>query len=301
MTRSAGAEWWTTTSPERVTVDRDILLARAARRLSASPRPFLRWAGSKRSLLPQIVPFLPRSYRRYVEPFLGGGSLLLLLRPRIAVVNDAAVELIAAWEAVRDDPVGVHAAATANPLTKEAYYRVRGNRSSDAVPRAGEFIYLNRGCFNGLYRVNGSGGFNVPWGAPKTGRVVTLEELEAVSAYLADAEVDFSGADFEVVLNGTGDGDLVFLDPPYVTRHNNNGFVDYNERLFSWGDQLRLACAAEAARARGAYVLVTNADHEDVVSMYPAFEKQSLARMSTLAGDRTRRVATTEALLLGRP
>lgn len=288
-----------TRSPERI--DEAALLGRARRSLSSLPRPFLRWAGSKRLLLSQIVPFLPDSYTRYFEPFLGGGSLLLLICPKVAVVSDLADDLIATWRAVRDDPEGVYAAATANPLTRDEFYRVRGDRSSDPVRRAGEFIYLNRGCFNGLYRVNARGEFNVPWGAPKSGRVVSREELQAVSAYLRSADLDVRAADFEAVLADAGAGDLVFLDPPYVTRHNNNGFVDYNEKLFSWEDQQRLAASAAAAQERGAYVLVTNADHEDIVAMYPTFKRHSLSRESTLAGARDRRVSTTEALLVGRP
>lgn len=282
-------------------VDRDVIASRARRYMSATPRPFVKWAGSKRALLPQIVPYLPDSFTSYHEPFLGGGALLLLLQPTNAVVNDSAPELVNAWRSVRSDVDGVYRSAIRNRLEKAEYYRVRANRSTDAVERAGEFLFLNRGCFNGIYRVNARGEFNVPWGAPKSASIVDEVNLRAVSSFLNEASIDVILGDFEPVVDGAGLGSLVFLDPPYVTRHNSNGFVDYNERIFSWADQVRLALAAERARRRGSHVLVTNAMHSDVTGLYPSFKTIEITRASTLAGDSTKRARSSEVLLVGTP
>jgi DNA adenine methylase len=118
--------------------------------------------------------------------------------------------------------------------SKEAFYRIRAQRSSDPLRRAAEFLYLNKTCWNGLYRVNSQGEFNVPYGAPKTDFIVDPSNLRACCNALGGAGIELLCADFEEALAETQAGDLVFLDPPYVTRHNDNGFVDYNETLFSW-------------------------------------------------------------------
>ena len=279
---------------------RCLLEQRAANPLSTQPRSFVRWAGSKRSLLKHIIPHLPASFGKYYEPFLGSGALFFLLRPFRAHLNDSCVELISSFVAVRDNAPLVAKIATEKALERDEYYRIREYRSTDDIRRAAEFLYLNRGCFNGLYRVNGSGKFNVPWGAPKSGFVVDERNLLACQEALAAPGVILSSGDFDKALVGCRRGDLIYLDPPYVTQHNNNGFVDYNERIFSWADQERLAEKAEALRRRGCHVIVTNANHRDVLSLYPHFKSYVLRRSSTLASSRHRRGTVTEAILVGR-
>lgn len=282
------------------TVALDELRQRAAKSLSTEPRPFVRWAGSKRGLLGHIVPHLPTSYRRYYEPFLGSGALFFLLSPKRAVLSDTCSELIAVYLAILDDAGAVADAALSLSLDKETYYKVRKARSDERHARAGEFVYLNRGCFNGLYRVNSSGDFNVPWGAPKTTFIVEKSNLLACQRALTDPGITLLSSDFEQALADCQPGDLVFLDPPYVTRHSNNGFVEYNESLFSWQDQVRLARVAESLRQRGCHVLVTNAMHADLVALFPNFSAHKIARRSTLAAAVSKRGAVTEALFVGR-
>lgn len=141
-------------------IEQDVILKRAQRAANASPQPFLRWAGAKRRLLPQIVPHLPERFGRYIEPFLGAGALFFLLQPRSAYLSDTNTELINTWAQIAKSPVHVHRAATARPLAKDEYYAARASTPIDLAERAGQFIYLNRGAFNGLYRVNRSGIFN---------------------------------------------------------------------------------------------------------------------------------------------
>lgn len=277
-------------------LEREALRQRAGAWLSASPRPFLRWAGSKRSLLSSIVEVLPDRFGTYREPFLGGGSLFFLLQPDRASLSDVCGELIETYQAVRDDPRSVLRYLTPLVPCREVFYEVRNNRSRGRFKRAAEFIYLNKACWNGLYRVNSLGEFNVPFGAPKTLNVVHPDNLHECSRRLTVPTVDVQCCDFEVALAETRAGDLVFLDPPYVTRHNNNGFIDYNERLFSWEDQERLAVEACRLADLGAHVVVTNAMHHDVIALYDGFSTRTISRASTLASAPRARGRVEEAV-----
>ena len=280
--------------------DVEDLTNRAARSLGSEPRSFVRWAGSKRGLLSYLVPVLPSRYGRYYEPFLGSGALFFLLQPDRAVLNDRCRELIDTYITVRDHGAAVAAATKHIRFDKETFYAIRRNRSSEPVTKAAEFLFLNRACFNGIYRVNSSGQFNVPWGAPRTDRIVDESNLAACQSALLKPGISLMSEDFDLGLKACRKGDLVFLDPPYVTKHNNNGFVDYNESIFSWSDQQRLARTAEALRARGAHVIVTNAMHSDVLSLYPNFDVYQIDRQSTLAGAIAKRGKVSEALLVGK-
>jgi DNA adenine methylase len=273
------------------------LTERAARPLSASPRSFLRWAGSKRMLLQQLVDVLPADYGTYREPFLGGASLFFLLEPRDAVLSDSCSDLVATYEAVRDNPSAVLRYLFPLYPDRELFYYVRSNRSIARFKRAAEFIYLNKTCWNGLYRVNAHGEFNVPYGAPKTDIIVDQDNLRNCAGTLGHPQVKLATLDFEDALVDTTAGDLVFLDPPYVTRHNNNGFVDYNELIFSWQDQLRVATVANRLASEGAHVRVTNAFHREVLELYDGFHVRPLHRPSTIASAAAKRGIVTEALL----
>jgi DNA adenine methylase len=265
-------------------------------RLSSVPRPFLRWAGSKQALIPQILPLLPANFGRYYEPFLGSGALFFALRPKLATLSDYSSELIGAWRAVRDHHPKLEAYLAPLKPSKDFYYRLRANRSSDEATRAAEFLYLNKTCWNGLYRVNGKGEFNVPYGAPRSDFIFDAENLLACSNLLKRAGVSIRRSDFKSALATVRANDLVFLDPPYVTKHNFNGFRDWNERLFSWQDQERLAETAKRLADKGAHVVVSNADHPDVIELYAGFHRSTLVRASTLASDTSRRGSVTESI-----
>lgn len=268
----------------------------AAGRFSAIPRPFLKWAGSKQALLQQITPILPKTFGRYYEPFLGSGALFLHLKPKRATLTDASDELVQTWLGIRDHCD--HVVKVLAPLKpdKDLFYELRSNRALDRATRAAEFIYLNRSCWNGLYRVNSRGEFNVPYGAPKSNFIFDETNLRACSALLAQSEVSIRRSDFEPAVSRARAGDLVFLDPPYVTKHNYNGFRDWNEKLFGWSDQERLARVATRLADRGVSVVIANAAHDDVAALYRDFKSVTLRRTSTLASDATKRGRTTESL-----
>lgn len=278
-------------------IDRRVVETRACSPLSAVPRPFLRWAGSKRWLLSHLVPLLPLRFQTYREPFLGSGALFFLLCPDRAVLSDKCGDLIEVYGALRDGVSTIIRHLRPLKPDRDLFYAIRNRPGRGRLKRVAEFLYLNKTCWNGLYRVNSEGRFNVPYGMPKTDFLADFDNLRACSRALQKSDVKLRSWDFEAALEDVKDGDLVYLDPPYVTRHNNNGFVDYNETLFSWEDQKRLAKRARQLADAGAFVIVTNADHREVLELYRGFRSCTLTRSSTLASDAKCRVRVREAIL----
>lgn len=261
--------------------------------------PFLKWAGAKRSHLDRLLPHVPLRYGRYYEPFLGAGSLFFRLEPDKATLGDTIPDLISTYRAVRDGPSAVLKHLTRWPVDRDTYYRVRSMNLHTRFERAAQFIYLNKTCWNGLYRVNSRGEFNVPFGRPKTQTIVTQELLHRCSQVLRNGAV-LNVSDFESTVEDCVKGDLVYFDPPYVTGHEHNGFVDYNEQLFSWNDQLRLASTVEKLASRGVDVLLTNSDHEAVKTLYTGFHMSTFERHSTLAASTTYRGIVSEVVISNR-
>ncbi|WP_295707515.1 Dam family site-specific DNA-(adenine-N6)-methyltransferase [uncultured Brevundimonas sp.] len=261
-------------------------------------RPFLRWAGSKQRLLGQIMPFVPSTYGRYYEPFLGSGALFFALQPERASLSDFSEEVVGVWKAVRDNVDYLSDYLRPLKPDKTIFYDIRGCRAPDYPKRAAEFLYLNKTCWNGLYRVNSRGEFNVPYGSPQSDFIFDEVNLKNCANILKRSSITLTRCDFAQTLRSPRSGDLVFLDPPYVTKHNLNGFRDYNERLFSWSDQERLAATARRLADRGVHVIVSNADHADIIALYDDFRLVQLERPSTLASNAAKRGRITEAMFV---
>jgi DNA adenine methylase len=256
--------------------------------------PFLKWPGGKQWLAARLAGLIPTNTEfTYFEPFLGGASLFFAARPRRAVLGDINPRLIETYVAVRDRPNQVIRYLTGWQNTKENFYEIRGDRYRGFIKRAAQFIYLNKTCWNGLYRVNREGEFNVPYGHHDR-TVFEREQLRDGSSILASAKLIC--ADFDRALKTATAGDFVYLDPPYTVLHSDNGFRRYNEKLFSWEDQERLAETATELIRRGCRVVVSNAAHSKVAALYPAFAKYRVQRMSLLAADSSHRCSTREAL-----
>jgi len=258
--------------------------------------PFLKWAGGKRWLANSDQLPLPVSFDRYIEPFLGGGAIFFHLAPARAILSDVNVELIHLYTVLRDSPRELMELMQHHhgKHSSSYYYDVRSQVPEGGLERAARTMYLNRTCWNGLYRVNLKGVFNVPIGTKST-VVFDDEDFEGISCRLQRAELVC--CDFEPTIAQATQGDFVFVDPPYTVRHNLNGFIKYNETLFGWEDQIRLRDAVASAIARGAAVVVTNADHESVRELYAEIcEYRSVTRASVLASESGRRGKTTEAL-----
>lgn len=265
------------------------------------PGPFLKWPGGKRWLIRDHRGVFPVKYERYIEPFLGAGSVFFALDPARAVLSDTNSELIATYAALKSDHRAVvrllekHHAAHSS----EHYYLVRSSTPDAISAKAARFIYLNRTCFNGIYRVNRQGRFNVPMGS-RDSVMRSEDDFGAVAARLASATL--RPDDFEQVIDGASEGDLVFADPPYTVQHNQNGFIKYNEKLFTWEDQQRLASSLARAAARGVKVVTTNAAHASVRALYDSeeFAVTTVARFSPVAGTRASRSSFEELLVRSR-
>jgi DNA adenine methylase len=243
--------------------------------------PLFRWAGGKRRLLSQILPLLPDKYNHYYEPFCGGSALFFELRPKNATLGDKNAELINCYRQVKECPEEVISALQKLKNTKENYYKIRKKVPQNRVERAARLIYLMSLSFNGIYRVNSDGGFNVPYGG-KTGRLFDFERIREVSKAFATTE--FVSGDFAKTVKNAKKGDLIYFDPPYTVAHGNNGFIQYNEKIFSWQDQTRLAKLAERLAKRSCHVIISNADHASIGNIYPNFKTHKVGRHSGIGG-----------------
>jgi DNA adenine methylase len=261
--------------------------------------PFLKWAGGKRWLSQFAKGLRVLRVEKYIEPFLGSGAMFFGLQAKAAILSDTNQELIDTYSAIRSnwaDVVRILRKHDRNH-TPEYYYTVRSQRPRTPATKAARFIYLNRTCWNGLYRVNKRGEFNTPIGS-KTRALLSSDAFDLVAARLVNAELVCS--DFETQIDRASAGDLIFADPPYTVRHQYNGFVKYNETLFEWNDQVRLCRALERAVDRGALVVCTNADHASIRELYGSkFELHPVERFSAIAGSGGARGNYAELLIAG--
>lgn len=258
-------------------------------------KPFLKWAGGKRWL--SGSEFLPRrsDFENYIEPFLGGGAVFFSIAPKSAIISDINPELINLYQCMRDFPNDMAALMQEHQAVhcSRHYYEVRADIPSAAIKRAARTLYLNRTCWNGLYRVNLKGQFNVPIGTKS--KVVDPDEcFIEISRRLNNAQIYC--CDFVETIGKAEAGDFLFVDPPYTVRHNENGFLKYNETIFSWADQLRLHDSLKDAANRGVAIIVTNADHSSLHELYSDFKYRKLRRSSVLAGKACKRGQTSEAM-----
>lgn len=262
-----------------------------------SPPPFLKWAGGKRWLSNRIVELARPLAGKYIEPFLGSGAIFFALQPSQAILSDANFELINTYQAISADPEKIFRLLRVHQRlhSRDYFYQMRDYKPRCEFRMAARFIYLNRTCWNGLYRVNLSGKFNVPIGTKST-VVMSTDDWHAMSNLLKP--VKLVCGDFENSIEEAEKGDLVFADPPYTVKHNFNGFIKYNDALFSWGDQVRLRDALLRARRRGASVIVTNAHHASIRQLYREhFLLEPVVRASVLAGSTAHRGRYEELLI----
>jgi len=258
-------------------------------------RPFLRWAGGKRWLTRRGVGVETENLR-LIEPFLGGGALFFSKKWENAVLADVNTFLVNAYMRMKDDYANLFELVSDHfdRHSKERYYEVRARMGNFSLQDAADFIYLNRSCFNGLFRVNLEGRFNVPIGT-KVYELREPDEFKSWSECLQNADIRL--ADFERTINECGEGDFIFADPPYTVNHNSNGFIEYNEKIFGWSDQVRLHDCLTRAAKRGARFALTNADHPTVHELYKGCALKIVERGSEMAGRTSARGKTTEVII----
>lgn len=246
-------------------------------------QPIIKWAGGKRWLVRKSSDLFPTDFRNYIEPFLGGAAVFFHLKPKSGLLSDINAELINVYMAIKEnselviDFLRFHQERHCS----EYYYEIRSQTPDEMFAMAARTLYLNRTCWNGLYRVNLKGQFNVPIGT-KNNVLLDVETFSEISKFFQS--VDFRVSDFEASVDLAREGDFVFIDPPYTVKHNYNGFIKYNEDLFRWEDQVRLKEAVVRATQRGAKVLVLNANHESISNLYQGYEQIVLSRSNVLAG-----------------
>lgn len=252
--------------------------------------PILRWAGSKRQLLGKLTPYWRPTYNRYIEPFVGSGALFFSLNPRRAVLGDLNEHLIETYKQIKKSPKTVYAAISKLPRGKRAYYNLRAQDPATLRPilRAARFVFLNRHCFNGIYRTNLDGWFNVPYAPTKTGEMPPMEDFVSAASALSKARL--VAGDFQKVLALAERGDFVYLDPPYVVS-SRRVFIEYGAKEFSVKDLSRLSKELDRLNARGVKFAVSYAD---CVEARILFSKWTLKRVcirrniAGFTGDRRR-------------
>lgn len=238
--------------------------------------PFLKWVGGKTSLLPELHKHVPARLRRYHEPFVGGGALFFSLAPKRATLSDSNLELVHAYRQVRDDAAGVLGELSRHVYERPHFEAVRAldPQRLPAAARAARFIYLNKTCFNGLWRVNRAGRFNVPIGRYKDPRFCDPTTVLRASRALQHVQVEHRG--FEDALADVGASDFVYLDPPYDPVSPTASFTSYTADAFTWEDQKRLATACIALNRRGARFLLSNSATPRVRELYKHFEQRTV-------------------------
>jgi len=234
-------------------------------------QPFLRWAGGKSQLIRQYSPLFPRRYNHYLEPFLGGGAIFFYLEPRRAILGDFNKDLIQCFSAVKNnvkqliDLLKIHReyhSKTYYEKSKENY----NTKELSEVERAAIFIYLNKTCFNGLYRVNSSGKFNVPFGKYKNPLISHEGNLLAASWLLKRSQLYCD--DFSKVLDYAQKNDFVYLDPPYYPLNKTSSFTNYTSERFLEDEQKRLSEVFRELDKRGCKVMLSNSDTEFIRNLY---------------------------------
>jgi DNA adenine methylase len=262
--------------------------------------PVLKWPGGKRQLAGEILSRLPTTYNRYFEPFAGSAAVFFKLLPPRAILSDLNESLINCYRAIKNDPGSVIAALRRLKNTEDDYYSVRDDwEPRERHTRAARFLYLQRLSFNGLYRENHLGQFNVPYGYKTHLKPCEANVIWEASRALKSAKI--IRADYASVLLEAKRGDLIYIDPPYTVAHNNNGFIKYNAKLFSWADQVALAAECRRLYDIGCHIVVSNADHDSVYDLYKKhFRIIQLHRHSVIAADAANRKPTAEILVVSK-
>ncbi len=267
--------------------------------------PFLKWAGGKRQLLPVIREMLPEDIGgcTYCEPFIGGGAVFLDLQPAQAVINDFNDELVNCYRVVRDHPDALIGELSGYRNEESFFYRIRsldrdpGLAALSDVQRAARVIFLNRTCFNGLYRVNSRGFFNTPFGRYKSPTLVHAELLLAVSRYLNESAVQIHSGDYAVVLDNLPTKSFAYLDPPYHPVSRNGSFTSYVQGGWAEADQIRLRDACRSLDSRNIRFLLSNSSTPLIREIYREFSIRTVQAVRNINSKGNGRGSVDEVLV----
>lgn len=263
--------------------------------------PIVKWVGGKRQLMFELLKNMPKSYNRYFEPFIGGGALFFEIQPYNAYISDMNEELINLYQVVRDNVDGLLIDLKKHDITKEYFIDIRNiDRSKEYqnwsdIQRASRFVYLNRTCFNGMYRVNSKGEFNVPFGHYKNPRIIDENNLINCSNLLQKTEIKY--ADFSEILTKVKKGDFVYFDPPYVPLNETSSFTSYTKDGFDIDMQFKLRDVCDELDSMGVNFMLSNSDTKLVNELYANYEIKKVFALRQINANADGRGKITEVLI----
>lgn len=266
--------------------------------------PVVKWVGGKRQILGEIVKRVPGSFSKYYEPFVGGGAVLFELCPKKAVVNDINAELINIYQVIKEDVDALVDDLKKHENNKDYFYEIREqDRDRDKyarltpVERASRIIYLNKTCYNGLFRVNRSGEFNTPYGNYKNPNIINEAVLRAVSEYFNKSDIRFNCMDFEEVLKDIRKGAFVYFDPPYDPVSDTSNFTGYDKGGFSKNEQIRLKKLCDRLNRKGIPFLLSNSSTHFIMELYQDYKIEIVQAKRAINSNPDKRGEINEVLV----
>lgn len=273
-----------------------------AKSIKDNPHPFLKWAGGKRQLISQMDQYFPRNFKKYIEPFIGGGAIFFYLLPEEAILIDINKDLINTYNVVKNNVSELIQSLKKHKNEKEYYYQIRNiDRNTEEfnewtnIEKASRIIYMNRCCFNGLYRVNSKGQFNVPFGKYKNPKFCDKENLLAVNKALKNVELVHGS--FEKCLDFAEKDDFIYFDPPYVPISKSANFTSYTKDNFGKEDQIRLYEVFKELDERGCKVMLSNSYSDLIADLYSNYQIKELRAKRAINSDASKRGAIKELLI----
>jgi DNA adenine methylase Dam len=264
-----------------------------------SIKPFLKWAGGKTQLIPELSKLIPIQYNKYIEPFIGGGAFFFFLNPEKSIISDSNSELIITYKAVRDNVEAVIKLLSKYKNEETFFYKIRSLDTTKLtdIERAARLIYLNKTCFNGLYRVNKKGEFNVPFGK-RDNNFLNKETLRDASEFLQRAKIINSDY-LKTLQKNAKPGDFIFLDPPYYPVGKFSDFKRYTKEFFYHEDQVKLRDEFDRLVQLGCHVLLTNSDHPIILELYKNYEIRIIETKRLISSNPETRVGK-DIIVIGR-
>ncbi len=265
--------------------------------------PFLKWVGGKRQIMPTIEQHLPKGIKSYIEPFIGGGAVLFHLQPKNAIINDFNAELVNVYNVIKNDLENLIIDLNKHKNESRYFYEIRALDRTEAfenlsdVERASRIIYLNKTCYNGLYRVNNSGEFNSPFGKYKNPNIVNEPTLRAVNSYLNSNNVRIENTDYETVLKAADKNSFVYLDPPYHPVSDSSNFTGYVQGGWDESEQIRLKEACDRLNKKGIKFMQSNSSVNFIKELYSDYQIHIIKANRAINSDGDKRGEVEEVLI----
>jgi DNA adenine methylase len=265
--------------------------------------PFLKWVGGKRQIMPMIEQHLPKGIKSYIEPFIGGGAVLFHLQPKNAIINDFNAELVNVYNVIKNDLENLIIDLHKHKNESRYFYEIRALDRTEAfenlsdVERASRIIYLNKTCYNGLYRVNNSGEFNSPFGKYKNPNIVNEPTLRAVNSYLNSNNIRIENTDYETVLKEADKNSFVYLDPPYHPVSDSSNFTGYIQGGWDKSDQIRLKEACDRLNKKGIKFMQSNSSVDFIKELYSGYQIHIIKANRAINSDGDKRGEVEEVLI----